>query len=71
MQEAMTGEYGLFDPKMMTGKAGKACAGLNIGLAAITEKSHKKQLAEVGKQMDSAIRDQKSVTSQLENIAKS
>lgn len=71
MREAMTGDMGLFDPKMMTGKAGKACAGLNVGLAVVAEKSHKKQLAETGKQMASAINDQKSVTSQLENIAKS
>lgn len=71
MQEALTGDMGLFDKKMMTGTSAKVGAGLNVGFAALAEGQHKKQLGENESQFKNSIKEEKNITAQLNKIAES
>ena len=67
----ITGQYGLFDKSLTVGKGGGLGAGLNVGFAVLDERQHKKSYKETEGQMNEAVKANKNITSQLQNIAKS
>lgn len=71
MQEALTGEMGLFDPAMMTGKNAKIGAGMNAGFTALAEIQHNKAYKGAQEAGEAMVNQQKSTTAQLNKIAKS
>ena len=71
MQQAMTGEMGLFDPAMMTGKAATLGAGLNVGFAGLAQRQHNKAFKAAEESGRAMVKQAKDTTSQLEKIAKS
>lgn len=67
----LTGEMGLFDKSITMGKGGGLGMGLNAGFAVLDEHQHKKAYKATGAEMDDAVKANKNITSQLQNIAKS
>lgn len=67
----LTGQYGLFDKSLTLGKGGGLGAGLNVGFAALDEHQHNKSYKATGAEIDNAVKANKNITSQLQNIAKS
>ena len=67
----LTGQYGLFDKSMTMGKGGGLGMGLNAGFAVLDEHQHNKSFKATGAEMEGAVKANKGITSQLQNIAKS